>query len=1011
MSVTVPTGTKNTVKQEFCKSLGCENAPVGAGYCRECITVSPNVVDDANVGPWIGVQFNNTESDVWLSRANDRQQWMGHINKKPFAPWAGSDHPKADADEDARWKWGISDNYTTCDEVDVDEYDSLDGRVFLQRDEDPFAYVDGDDVRDPETGEVHSAFIEVLDALGLTYADVSQSGCGVHGIYRGELPDGVKQATWQLDSEPFGDNEDLPSIEIYDGKRVCVMTGEHVPETPEYACQWDDEALMTVLNDADQLRNPKGSTTTNDFDPSTWNPDATTATETTDEIQDIFYALDTLDARRVAGQTIVHSWNDAASTSEGMKAFSPIWGPNSNGRANIVDERIWQDTGDEGGYGGPVVMALIDSGELSHKDASPKQATGSLWWQGVEHLRELGFDIPEYGGDALSAVIPAPDGHNNDWNWCGGLTIDSARERTTAAIAEAYRTESRQLIEALPTMGKSFGSVKAAAKTGKPVSILTTRGREEQYEQIAEWCDQHELSSKVLPSVMADCDTFSGEYGKDFKEIVRKWYGNGATGREIHRNAESELGEPLPCDGPAGDRCGFKAGWEFEPDDYDVLIGNYLHANVPSVSYDRTVVMDEFPSDAFEDTLDGSKLSSSVSQFLSDTEALPFNDYTDLIEHRHDSEKRADALSYFDRNEPGRDGEQAFVSNGHALAPLAVFTILAGVGTDVGHDLGNGWERATLPAEFGHIGLFDREENRVHLLMPPSLSEANGLVGLDGTPTPKLWKLALGGGLDHRQVLNDDERNEYLRSVLGLSIIRTTTATKPYSGNPDYVNTEQDHALLEAIAEEHEKKPSLLTTMNALAVYEGSDERVLNAVDESGHYPLEGSNEFGGKRVGAVVGSRHFGDRFIKKWGAYGNEAVERSGKGSDLEYSGIGQDIYRHMVRHQTFQAVMRFGRDANGATVYVHSNTLPEWVPIAGEGRVSTFGDKQQSILQSIMNQDGEFARRDLESPASKRWTSQFLSDMTEEGYLDREKRRGRYYYHIAEDSCPRGLVEFER
>lgn len=36
---------------------------------------------------------------------------MCHDEKKPFVPWADCDHPEAAADEDARWKWGLTENY------------------------------------------------------------------------------------------------------------------------------------------------------------------------------------------------------------------------------------------------------------------------------------------------------------------------------------------------------------------------------------------------------------------------------------------------------------------------------------------------------------------------------------------------------------------------------------------------------------------------------------------------------------------------------------------------------------------------------------------------------------------------------------------------------------------------------------------------------------------------------------------------------------------------------------
>jgi hypothetical protein len=101
-----------------------------------------------------------------------------------------------------------------------------------------------------------------------------------------------------------------------------------------------------------------------------------------------------------------------------------------------------------------------------------------------------------------------------------------------------------------------------------------------------------------------------------------------------------------------------------------------------------------------------------------------------------------------------------------------------------------------------------------------------------------------------------------------------------------------------------------------------------------------------------VIGSHHYGDGYIKKWGAYAGEAVERDGdeKGADLSYTGIGDEILTHMREHVTLQAAMRFGRDGNGAVVYVHTNTLPDWVPVAAEGRVTrTRSDGERAVLEA--------------------------------------------------------------
>jgi hypothetical protein len=313
---------------EWCATLGCEGDPVdGEEYCQECIDISPNLVDDpdaaggpvnpagqstettectettgpgdpAENGPatdrystdepqgshaedgFADADFTTPEGGVWPPALLEREQWMGHVEKKPFAPWADRDHPEADPDEDARWKWGLTENYVDGETIAIAEDDHrLDGRAFLQREHDPVAYVDGDDVLDSETGKVHPAFVAVLDRLGLTYADVTQSDGGAHAIYRGELPEGVKQAAWQLDDEPWGDHDedDLPSVEIYAGKRVCVATGEHAPGTPTEVHEWDADALREVLDENDQIpdRGERHAGEREAFDLENYDPDAT----------------------------------------------------------------------------------------------------------------------------------------------------------------------------------------------------------------------------------------------------------------------------------------------------------------------------------------------------------------------------------------------------------------------------------------------------------------------------------------------------------------------------------------------------------------------------------------------------------------------------------------------------------------------------------------------------------------------------------------------------------------
>lgn len=108
-------------------------------------------------------------------------------------------------------------------------------------------------------------------------------------------------------------------------------------------------------------------------------------------------AIDALDIFEVADKTIVHQWTEDKSGARdtagaGKKSFVPIWGPSAKGTANYVDEKgVWVDSG-QNDYGTAVEMALIAEENWPRGEI----ASGEDWARGVQHLRDLGFDIPVY---------------------------------------------------------------------------------------------------------------------------------------------------------------------------------------------------------------------------------------------------------------------------------------------------------------------------------------------------------------------------------------------------------------------------------------------------------------------------------------------------------------------------------------------------------------------------------------------------------------------------------------
>jgi putative DNA primase/helicase len=98
--------------------------------------------------------------------------------------------------------------------------DGVAGVGFVYTEADPYAGIDLDNCRSPETGEISPWAQNIIDAAN-TYTEVSPSGTGVKLYGRGVLPGhrGFKNRR----------------VEIYDAGRWFAVTGEHVEGTPNEA--------------------------------------------------------------------------------------------------------------------------------------------------------------------------------------------------------------------------------------------------------------------------------------------------------------------------------------------------------------------------------------------------------------------------------------------------------------------------------------------------------------------------------------------------------------------------------------------------------------------------------------------------------------------------------------------------------------------------------------------------------------------------------------------------------
>ena len=83
--------------------------------------------------------------------------------------------------------------------------------------------IDLDHCIDPATGEMHPAALKIVSTLD-TYAEISQSGTGIHLLAKGKLPPGGRKTGKAI---PWGGE-----LELYDTGRFFALTGNHLPDTP-----------------------------------------------------------------------------------------------------------------------------------------------------------------------------------------------------------------------------------------------------------------------------------------------------------------------------------------------------------------------------------------------------------------------------------------------------------------------------------------------------------------------------------------------------------------------------------------------------------------------------------------------------------------------------------------------------------------------------------------------------------------------------------------------------------
>jgi len=605
---------------------------------------------------WGDADFTAPEPDVFAPELLEREKWMGREGKRPFAPWGDRDHPEADADDDARWKWGLEENYaggeTALEWAAKDP--RLDGVTFLQHDEDPWVFVDGDDVRDPETGTVHPAFAAILEHLGATYADVSTSGAGVHAYYRAdELPvDGKEQARFAVDDAPWGANDEPPVVEIYANKHVNVATGEHVPNTPIEVREWNADALRSILEAAGYTDEPDKPQHDTDCSPgpelAEHDADATGADETATDVRDVLKAVDRLKPRDVRLST-TRSGTDAT----GWATFDPSYRSSESGESlHYNGEGAFYDHAEGEAFG---VLSLVAAEERIISDPWDRLA-GDEWWAAVDAARDRGASIPHYdppedGESEPVAALPLGrlDALDRDdarrYARKRGVewpSTDTVRDRLETTLVEAAQDGANVVVDTETASGKSYTAATTAWRDrldGRPVVHLHPT-RDTRDDLAADSRDAlGDDAVRGLRSGFEACPVAAGKHDPENVdddetpvvtvdgEPASEWFDcivndRGVPFSVVHALArdQHDQGRPnLPCS-PGEQLCECEAQWAGVPRDddgdptADVVHATHAFAKVPSLRTETVVVLDELAD--YEVELEHDRARRAITAFL-----------------------------------------------------------------------------------------------------------------------------------------------------------------------------------------------------------------------------------------------------------------------------------------------------------------------------------------------------------------------------------------------------------
>jgi hypothetical protein len=306
--------------------------------------------------------------------------------------------------------------------------------------------------------------------------------------------------------------------------------------------------------------------------------------------------------------------------------------------------------------------------------------------------------------------------------------------------------------------------------------------------------------------------------------------------------------------------------------------------------------------------------------------------------------------------------------------------------------------------------VYDRNGDGAVVTNPPEFTGGGGdcsVVGLDATPRRELWEQHTGTDLEVVSPFDDlAERRRFVRDTRNLQVVQTDEQhVNTYSGDPTGNSFDEDLELVQEVRERfggRQLRPdSLASTGDPAVITTKKVEDYLRPALEpktsalAHFWDVAGRNDLGTNKTGVVLGAPHPGDDTIERAALLAGETVDPEGHGIGKDYnSALANEYLAHAWQDQLTQAVHRFGRDEDGAIVFVHSAAVDdERLPVVGTGGTMTaWSDAGKAVRRAslpYLRTGSTFTIDDIleEVAYGRRAIQQKLAEFEQLGYVDRE------------------------